>query len=382
MIFKPVALRPGMRHKHGMRDEWMPARGNLVAECVRVMRLRVGAGEWPNLLPGERRLAEALQVGRDTVRLALQQLEREGLLSPADAGSRRRILAAARGLAPSPGQGLKIGLLAHRRLEQLPQPMLLEVDRIRDALADKGGSLEVFAPSWYEQKNPAKRLEEMVGEERCAAWVLLRSSAAVQGWFMKTKEPVLIRGYPHPGIELPHLDVDWEATARHAAGLLWRKGHRRVVVLSPAEPLMGVAAAVEGVRSLGEPGFEVIELTENGNSSGVARAMTRALGLKSPPTAIITTRPRQAATALTWLASQGLRVPRDLSLITLAWEPFLDHLLPEISGYRVDPDAVAKLVVRRLERLAAGDPNPGGNAWITPEIVRGASVAKRGDAPG
>lgn len=382
MVFKPVAIRPDLRHTHGMNEAWMPSRGNLVAECVRVMRLRIGAGEWPGQLPGERRLADILQVGRDTVRLALQQLEREGLLSPADAGSRRRVLAASRTLAPSAASGFKIGLLAHRRLEQLPQPMLLEVDRIRDALADKGGSLEVFAPSWYEQKNPSKRLEEMISEERCGAWVLLRSSAAVQGWFMKSKVPVLIRGYPHPGVELPHLDVDWEATARHAAGSLWRKGHRHVVVLSPSEPLMGVAAAVEGVRSLGESGFEFTELKENGTSLGVARALSRALNLKNPPTAIIATRPRQAATALTWLGSQGLRVPTDLSLITLAWEPFLDHLLPEISGYRVQPDAVAKLVVRRLERIAAGDPNPGGNAWITPEVVRGASVAKCGDAPG
>lgn len=381
MLVKPVALPAMLRHTGAMNEAWMPSRGNLVAECVRVMRLRIGAGEWTSLLPGERRLAEILQVGRDTVRLALQQLEREGQLAPADAGARRRVLASSRGLAASGTPGLKIGLLAHRRLEQLPQPMLLEVDRIRDALADKGGSLEVFAPSWYEQRNPSKRLEEMIADERCGAWILLRSSAAVQGWFMKSKVPVLIRGYPHPGIVLPHLDVEWEATARHAAGLLWRKGHRRVVVLSPAEPLMGVAAALEGVRSLGEPGFEVIEMVENGTSAGVAKALTRALGLKSPPTAIIATRPRQAATALTWLGSQGLRVPRDLSLITLAWEPFLDHLLPEISGYRVEPDAVAKLVVRRLERITAGDPNPGGNTWITPEVVRGASVAKCGDAP-
>ena len=62
--------------------------------------------------------------------------------------------------------------------------------------------------------------------------------------------------------------------------------------------------------------------------------------------------------------------------LPLAWEPFLDHLVPEITGYRVDPEAVAKLVVRRLERLVAGDPNPVGNAWITPEVVRGASVGR------
>jgi DNA-binding LacI/PurR family transcriptional regulator len=271
---------------------------------------------------------------------------------------------------------LRIGLLAHRRLEQLPQPVLLEIDRIRDALAGKGGSLELFAPAWYERRDPAKRLEATVGEARCGAWILLRSSAAVQTWFMKQRLPCLIRGYPHPGIGLPHLDVDWQATARHAAGQLWRMGHRRVVVLSPAEPLMGVEAAVRGVTEFGERDFMATVLVENGSSGGVGRVLARALQFKQPPTAILATRPRQAATALTWLASHGYRVPRDLSLITLAWEPFLDHLVPEISGYRVDPEAVAKLVVRRLERLAAGGAHPGGNVWITPEVVKGESVAR------
>ena len=354
----------------------MPSRGNLVAECVRVMQLRLSSGEWPKLLPGERRLAETLQVGRDTIRLAIRQLEREGILAPAGAGSRRRVVDTATAAVRSRTKVLKIGLLAHRRLEQLPQPMLLEVDRIRDALADKGGSLEVIAPGWYEQKNPAKRLEALVDEEPCSAWILLRSSAAVQAWFMKSGIPALIRGYPHPGISLPHLDVDWRATAHHAAGLLWRMGHRRVVILSPAEPLMGVEAAVRGVMELGEPDFEATVLIENGSPSGVGRVLARALNFKTPPTAIIATRPRQAATALTWLATQGLQVPQHLSLITLAREPFLDHLVPEITGYHVDPEAVAKLVVRRLERIAAGDPNPGGNVWITPETVKGASLAR------
>ncbi|MCW1925771.1 substrate-binding domain-containing protein [Luteolibacter arcticus] len=354
----------------------MPSRGNLVAECVRVMHLRIASGEWPKLLPGERRLAETLQVGRDTIRLALQQLERDGVLAAADAGARRRVIDAGGETVREKTAALRIGLLAHRRLEQLPQPMLLEIDQVREALSSKGGSLEVFAPGWYEQKNPAKRLEDFVEEQRCSAWMLLRSTAAVQGWFMKGRIPALIRGYPHPGIGLPHLDVDWQATAHHAAGHLWRMGHRRVVVLSPADALMGVEAAVRGVMELGEPGFEATVLVENGSPGGVGRVLARALNFKSPPTAIIATRPRQAATALTWLASQGLQVPRHLSLITLGWEPSLDHLVPEITGYRVDPEAVAKLVVRRLERIAAGDPNPGGNAWITPETVKGASVGK------
>jgi DNA-binding LacI/PurR family transcriptional regulator len=356
----------------------MPFRGNLVDDCVRVMNLRIAAGEWSTVLPGERRLAETLQVGRDTVRLALRQLEREGVLTASALGSARKIARLPDGISAVQGRSLVIGLLSHRPLEQLPQPILREIGRIREALAAKGGTMEVFAPAWYDQRKPDRRLEALIASGHCAAWLLLRSSAAVQEFFVKRQIPALIRGYPHPGIDLPHLDVDWHATARHAAGQLWRKGHRRVVVLIPAEPLKGVEAAVRGVGDLGEAGFEATVLVEDGTSAGLGRMLARALNFREKPTAIIATRPRQAATALTWLASQGVRVPQDMGLISLAWEPFLDHLVPEISSYRSYPEAVAKLVLRRIERLVAGDPHPGGNTWIAAEVIKGASVAKIG----
>jgi DNA-binding LacI/PurR family transcriptional regulator len=219
-------------------------------------------------------------------------------------------------------------------------------------------------------------LETLIAEESCTAWLLLRSSAAVQQWFMKRKIPCLIRGYPHPGIDLPHLDVDWHATARHAAGQLWRLGHRRVLLLRPTEALKGVDAAVDGVRDLGEPGFEAVVAAEDGTPLGIGRTLARSLQYADPPTAIIATRARQAASALTWLATQGIRVPYHISLIALAWEPYLDHLVPEITCYHTDAEAVARLVVRRLERIADGDPNPGGNVWITPESIKGASIGR------
>lgn len=354
----------------------MPSRSSLVMECVRVMELRIASGEWEQVLPGERRLAEMLQVGRDTIRLTLKHLERDGVLAAVDSANRRRILMTPKVAVEPDSRTLKIGMLSHRKLERLPHPMLLEIDRIRDALATKGGALEVYAPSWYEQRNPAKRLETLIAEEHCSAWILLRSTAAVQSWFMNRHIPALIRGYPHPGIDLPHLDIDWYATARHAAGQLWRMGHRRILVARPLEALKGTEAAINGMQDLGEPELQVSVVVEDGTTNGLKRVLAQAMQVENPPTAMIAIRPRQVATMLTWLASRRIRVPQNFSLISLAWEPFLDHLVPEISSYRVDPDALAKQVVRRIERLTTGESNPGGNLWITPKMTKGASVAR------
>lgn len=356
----------------------MPQRGSLVAECVRVMRLRIEAGEWRVHLPGERRLAELLQVGRDTVRLTLSELEHEGWLEPAATGRRRSIATDRKRRGDSLLRSLRVGMLSPQRLERLSQPMLLEVDHIRRALADKGGSFEVFAPGWVESKQPGRRLREFLDGERRAAWILHRSSRTVQRWFADKRVPCLVRGTPYDGVGLPFLDVDWRATARHAAGTLWRLGHRKAAVLTPPDRLRGVEAAVKGAGETGEEGFEVVELAENGTVAGVERVFARAMRLKEPPTAFIATRARQVATLYGCAARAGLRVPEDLSVVSLVREPFLEYLVPEVTGYRSDPAVVAKQVVRRLEQLVVGNVSPGGNPWLEPEMLKGGSMAGPG----
>jgi len=352
----------------------IPLRSSLVGECVRVMKSRIAQGDWSGDLPGERRIADTLQVGRDTVRLALQQLEKEGVISSAAKGTRRKVLAHKSASMGSDQQVIRVGMLSSKNLELLPQPTLLEVDRIRMALASLGGSLAVFSPSWFHSSRPGKRLRELLKEEPCSAWILHRSTAAIQRTMQKAGAPCLIRGYPHEGITLPHLDIDWAAAGRHGAGALWRLGHRRVAVLTPPDALMGVRAAVHGISSLGEPGFEVIVIEEDGTAEGTAKALNRVFRTKRPPTAVIASRPRQTVTTLSWLNLQGLRVPDDISLLSLGHEPFLDHMLPEISGYWTSPEMVARRLVRRIEVLCQGHGRSGGSPWINPDFRRGNSI--------
>lgn len=357
-----------------MRNILIPVRGSLVEECVRVIRLRLEAGEWSGGLPGERTLAQALEVGRDTVRLALKRLEHDHVLGPAQAGCKRMVLSKADRRATSRTEVLRINVLSPRRLEQLPQPILFEIDHLRRALGDSGGSLDLFSPSWFEQKDPTKHLARLVGDEPCNAWILFRTGEQIQRWFAKSGIPSLVRGYPFTADLLPHLDVDWEATARHASGRLWRQGHRRVGILIPPGHLRGVEAAIQGAGALGEADLSLIEIPENGTVEGLSKALGRALQMKNPPSAIIAPRSRQAATALTWLGSRGIGVPADFTIISLAHEPFMDHLVPELSGYRVDPETVSKLLIRRVKTLISGIPGRGRISWITPEVVKGASI--------
>lgn len=356
-------------------ERFLPRRTSLVNECIRVMKARIEAGEWAEQLPGERRLAQLLTVGRDTVRLMLEELTAQGVVEEGCVGKQRRLSA-----RPNPTSQLapalrRIGMLSPYKLERLSQSMLAEVDQIRSLLAQRGTALELIAPNWYESPHPAKRLSALIKAEPCDAWILHRSSRPVQEFFQDSRTPCVIRGYPHPEVALPFMDYDWEATGRHAVGELWRKGHRNIGLLMPHDGLRGNVAALEGATSFKEPGMRLTEIWEDGTTAGLATALQRVLQRTDAPTAFITLRPRQALTLLTWLGSQGLQVPTHFSLISLANEGLFAFLVPQITTYYIDPSVFAKRVVKHLELLVDGQIGGQVSLLMTPTLVPGASIA-------
>lgn len=355
----------------------IPRRSSLLNDCIRVLRARIEAGEWVHTLPGERRLAEILNVGRDTIRLTLAELAAQGVIEAGAVGRQRRILAQPKP-APTPeADAWHIGFLAPVKLERLPQSTLTEVDQIRTILAQRGAFLDLHAPPWYDSPNPVKRLEAMIKSEPCNAWILYRSSRQIQEFFQSSRIPCVIRGYPHPGIELPYLDYDWMATGRHAVGELWRKGHRHIAILVPLDGMRGNTAAIQGAESFTGGDVKLTQIPENGTSAGLIQAVSPVLSQADPPTAFITIRPRQAVTLLTWLGSRSLRVPRDFSLISLATEPVFDHIVPAITTYRIEAAVFARRVAKLLELLVEGSATSHSGLLLMPDLVAGASIAQR-----
>lgn len=354
----------------------LPSRRSLLQECLRVMRLRLQQGEWGAFLPGERILAEQLQVGRDTIRLTLAELTTEGWISAAASGKRRQIMARKQAPRKKKSALWRIGMLSPFHLEKMSQTMLSEVDHVRGLLAQRGGSLDLHVPAWYESPNPQRRLQLLLEENPCDAWILHRSSVQVQQYFQKTRTPCLLRGHPHAGIDLPHLDYDWKAIARHAMGELWRKGHRQIGILLPEDRLRGNLAALEGARSFEEEGVRLTEIWENDTTDGLLRAVEQAVAKSHAPTAFIALRPRQVLSLMSWLGACGRPIPKHFSIISLAEEPFFAYIVPKVSTYHIEPSSFARKVVRHLEWLVDGQIGDHGSLLLMPDFQAGGSVGK------
>ncbi|MGJ8696913.1 MAG: substrate-binding domain-containing protein [Verrucomicrobiaceae bacterium] len=352
----------------------IPNRQSLPDQAAQIIQDMISTGDLHDKLPGERTLAAQLQIGRDTLRFALTILEANGIVSPNEHGKRRRILT---NPIKGPAATKRIAFLSPKSLAQLPPWMLVEFDSLRDLLNQRGYHLQLLSPGLFHLKNPAHKLKTLVQDTDADAWILYQCPETIQQWFKQEKLPALIRGYPHSKIDIPFIDEDWEAAAYHAGTLLKRNGHHRIGLLMPDSNLAGLLATERGLRKAFEDQDSIIPIIEKGTAGNVAQALSRTLRLKAPPTAIVATRSRHILSMISWMAQHQLSVPRDLSLITIASEPWFDHLLPKPSHYFLDPSNLARTVVRHILPIAHGKTTSSIRKLITPEYIAGDTVARR-----
>src|SRR5258707_73100 len=183
----------------------IPQRPSLSNEVVKVLREGLTAGVWSEWLPGERSLCERLHVSRPTVRAALSELRREGLIDVVH-GRRSRILRQ-EGTGQKRPPSKVVCMLSPVPLHSLRPFVMFLVDETREFMGEAGYRLEVETSPRYYTRRPHKALESLVQEKSIACWNLFRATPQMQSWFAERGLPVVINGSSHAGVELPSVDL-------------------------------------------------------------------------------------------------------------------------------------------------------------------------------
>lgn len=144
--------------------------------------------------------------------------------------------------------------------------------------------------------------------------------------------------------DLPRVDnvyVDSVAAAAQLTQHLIALGHTRIGAVSGPRGDVTAEDRVAGYRqALERAGLPVdpklIRFGDFTQESGYANAL-RLLALKSPPTALLTCNNRLAAGAYGAIASSGLRIPTDVSLVSFDDIPFVPALAGALTVY-AQPD--------------------------------------------
>ncbi len=341
------------------------------------LRAELEKGTWRGWLPSERVLSRTLQASRNTVRAALEQLKADRLIEPVR-GLGNRVIVKAK--SPSaPDQSKTVGVLIPEPIGRLRPLIALWIDELKDLLIEEGYRLRIHEGRQYYQTNPARALERLIGQHPHSAWVLTLSSEAMQRWFARRGAPCLVAGSTYADVALPHYDLDFCAICRHAAGVLLGLGHRRLALLNRESRRAGDVDSergfLEGVRASSRSEATADIAYHRDDMESVARALKRLLDRKNPPTALVVSNTYAYLSTASLLAQRGLRVPRDISLISRDDDHFLASLAPPPARYVVDPHLFAKKMLSSLLRLLEHGSVLRSPAPLLPKFFAGKSTA-------
>lgn len=347
----------------------IPQRLSLAMQTCAVLRECLAAQEWQGALPGEADLCRRFQVSRAILRAALASLQSEGLLRVSQ-GRRREIVggvAAADWGTARPDRVVVLSPVPHARLTT---SKLLWIDELRGQLAAQGVPLEFVLSAAAARARPGRVLRDLVAQHRGAAWVLLRATAQMQQWFAAQGRPAVVAGSRGEGVDLPGVDIDYQAACRHAAGRLIARGCTGLGLVLPRSLLAGDRESEIGFLA-GAGACPVRVARHDGSPDGLCRALESMMRESPAPQGLLVCHSTHAVTALGHLIYHGWKVPQQVKLIARDDDPFLEHVAPVLSRYALDPETYARHVARHLRRCLEGGAPVGRMDLLLPQFCEG-----------
>jgi LacI family transcriptional regulator len=347
-------------------------------QLAEMLRGRISAGEWVKSLPSERVLAKEFLVSRSCLRSALEILSNDKVIGESRQSLPREILSR----SITPVRRTREIRLATSVADITKSPHLLfQLTTLRKLLAPANLLVEkATVPGYNATDDPSRGLQRMVEAAPDRIWVLHLAAEKVQRWFAENKIPCLVFGSTFAGIDLPKIDIDFRGAGRHAAGRLLSLGHRRIGVMMSRTILAGDEYLLAGINDalqshLDDAGMipEPLVLRHDFHVERLASTLDKTFSRLDRPTALIIHNEHHLLTTVTHLMSRGIRIPEDVSVISLVNDSALERLSPAIDRYCVG-DRLIEALARGVMSLYANESRALKRS-ILPEPIPGRSVA-------
>jgi LacI family transcriptional regulator len=359
----------------------LPQRQSLVTQLTAIMRREIAHGTWRDWLPNERTLSETLQVSRNTLRTALVELQREGVIR-AMHGSGNRILGAPKTETPDPPIGNDIAILSPEPIERLRPNFTLWINQLRVLGEAKRYRLHLLHGRQYFRANPGPALHKLLRQQPHACWILILAGKSTQRWFDSNRVPCVVAGTVHVGIQLPYCAQDHRLMAFDAAKRFFALGHRKIALLTRRGDLAVDLASEDGFKkaspSSARPKREAIIARHDDTVAGVCQQVRQLMRQNPAPTGLLVTNAHYHLTVSGCLQQLGKRVPQDVSLISRTDDPFLEYLAPSPARYAARPREMAEGLLKLIAPLLTRQKRSRRSVQIPPRFINGESL---GPAP-
>ena len=111
----------------------------------------------------------------------------------------------------------------------------------------------------------------------------------------------------------------------------------------------------------------------------IAKCYDAAFKLKERPTAMVLTSSEHLLTSLSWMVSKGIRVPGDVSLVSMPYDSWYSEFYPPVCHYKPNVKAISHGLGERVVELIEHGRVLRKSIQVPLEFVGGATI---GPAPG
>lgn len=353
----------------------LPKRMLLTDQTASVLRSGLASGRWEGQLPSESELCLSLQVSRVTLRRALQQLAREGVIAFGGRGSHHRVLI--RTAAKPLRTGTVVRLLSPWPRHRVNTGTQLVQNALLERLSAEGYSMHVEVHPGLYQRFSEREMERMISLPETAGWLLYFSTREMQEWFAARRIPCVVLGSLHAGVRLANVEFDLRSSCRHAAGLLMARGRSEICFLSPVPMTAGDLASAEGLREgvakSRAPGRVTVANYEP-TVRDLCHVLREQLARSPRPTAFVVAWPEHTFTVVGYLLRQGLRVPEEVAIISRADDQYLTYAIPSVARYRIDAERMGRKAAELLLDEIQHGPGKVRTVLIMPEFIPGETL--------
>jgi len=345
---------------------------NKSAQTAEILKESILKGEFGSFLPSERALSEKLLISRNCLRDALEILTSEGIIAPPQRSRKRSILVKVGENAPE----IKRCLLLTPTSEHEAPPLFLEqLAKLRYLLAESNISVESISTGLMKRQDPSEDLQSLTDAYPNTVFVLHQAPKLIQTWFQESKLPTVVFGSLFKNISLPNVEIDFRSSVRHAVNSLLRINHKRLAIIVTRTRLAGGDQALLGmhdaITNYGEDLPDPYVLRHDFNVARLTVELDKLISLKAPPTGLIIINHHHVLTTYSHLLSRGLKIPSQLSLISMVDDPTLQILSPSPSRY-----SAGKKVIKALAaKIASVHQKRRSSPLIVPEPVKGDTIA-------
>lgn len=316
-------------------------RKSLATRLADILEGEIRAGDWPDRLPGHRTLMERYSVSAKTCLAAIDFLESRGLISSGEQGRKRRILVE----PDKPENDLKDLLIVDGTGSQSGEDFQ-QIHAYRKAWEENGGKVHNIKFDFPRYRRPEALLREAAASYKADA-ILLHVPPLVWTKAAIKLRPTFISGGEWSGQQITGVAYELQKVLSSWVTRLKELGHTRIMVPTDfVGPLLEIAVRGGVAEGLGldENSPELANLCPV-FSERIPEAWQhywkRAFA-KVRPTAIILTDDIHYLSLCGYCYLNGIRIPKDLSVVCLESSEHLEWCEPVPTRMRFPVEAAAK----------------------------------------